>query len=62
MKFVRIEEFEVQIGVEEDINDVRNVVEKTQDLTLDSIEVMENVLGYRVKVKRALESFPDTIK
>lgn len=62
MQISRYENLEIIVGTDETIDDVRALVEKTQDLTLDSIEVLEHIRGFNITVKRSLEAYPDTLK
>ena len=62
MKIHRIEKLEIYPGERQSVYDIKAIINKTQDLTVDTAEVMENEKGFVFTVRRELEWYPDTIK
>ena len=62
MLIYRYETFEIYPDPDQTIDDVKTLLEKTQDLEIDSYEMVENVRAFSFVVKRRVELYPDTIK
>ena len=62
MLIYRYETFEIYPDPDQTIEDVKGLLEKTQDLEVDSYEILENSRAFSFVVKRRVELYPDTIK
>lgn len=68
MKIFRRETFQIEPSESESLEDVRDIIEKSQDLSIVSVLTVghykagEAPLVYEFDVKRKLECFSDAIK
>ena len=62
MQIFRIEKIEIHPGERQTVHDIKSIINKTQDLTVVTVDVMENEKGFVFTVRRELEWYPDTIK
>ena len=62
MLIYRYETFEINPDLDQTIEDVKGLLEKTQDLEIDNYEIVENSRAFSFVVKRRVELYPDTIK
>ena len=62
MKIVRIETLEIMPGEDITGDEIKDLINKTQDLKVLTWERLPQVEAYSFVVERELEWFPDTIK
>lgn len=62
IKIVRTEKLKIYPGERQTVHDIKSMINKTQDLTVQSVEVNESENSFSFTVLRELDWYPDTIK